>query len=257
MYIKKTYHTGKIIEVEKVCTFRYKGKRVKRGPVVQKTPEYMAKINERNAEKKLRRTINLNFDENAYHLVLTYDPLKRAANPAGARDDIAKFWRTLKARCKKAGTVLKYVCVSEYGQRSMHHHAVVDCGLDLKVIQECWPHGRVHSTNLDDSGDYGRLASYLIKQTNKTYNDPERCVHKKRFCCSKNLIQPEAKIEIIKADSWREEPVAPKGYAVVKDSVVAGVSDISGWPFQYYSLIKLEECNKKPRTKVARKVTPC
>ena len=240
MYIKKTYYLGKTIEVEKVQTFRYKGKRTQRGPVTGKTPEGMAKINERNAEKKLRRTINLNFDEHSYHLVLTYAPEMRAMNPAGARDDLAKFWRTLKARCKKAGTVLKYVAVTEYGQKSMHHHCVVDCGLDLKVIQSCWPHGRVHATNLDDTGEYSKLARYLLKQTNKTYNNPEKCVHKKRFCCSRNLIQPVAKVEIIKADSWREEPVVPKGYALIKDSVHSGVSDISGWPYQYYSMIKLD-----------------
>lgn len=245
MYIKKTYVTGKVIEVEKVCSYRYKGKKTSRGPVEKATTEKQTVINERNARKKLRRIINANFDENAYHIVLTYAPEKRALNPEGAKDDISKFWRSLKKKCKKAGTVLKYVSVTEYGAKSMHHHCIIDCGLDVREIQKSWPHGRIKAYPLDDSGDYEKLAAYLIKQTNKTYNNPERCVHRKRYCCSKNLVQPVPKVEIVKADSWREDPVIPKGYALVKDSLAAGVSEETGYPYQYYRLVRLGEVYPK------------
>lgn len=102
-----------------------------------------------------------------------------------------------------------------------------------------WPHGRIHATELDGSGDYDRLASYLIKQTNKTYNDPERRVFARRYVTSRNLEQPECKIEKVKADSWREMPSAPKGYYVLQDTVVQDVSEITGYPYQYYRCLAL------------------
>lgn len=245
MYIKKTFYTGKIIEIEKIFTFRYKGKKTTRGANTQTTNEKQAKVNERNAAKRLRRLINTNFNEDSYHVVLTYDPAKRAECPEEAKRDLANFWRRMKTACKKAGTVLKYICVSEYGAKSMHHHCVLDCGLDVKVIQACWVCGRIKAFPLDDTGDYSKLAGYLIKQTCKTFRDPEKCVHKKRYCCSKNLVQPEMKVEVVKADSWREDPVVPKGWSLVKDSLDMGVSEETGYPYQYYALIKLEEKFKR------------
>ena len=247
MYIKKTYYTGKVVEGEKVQTFRYHGKKTSRGPVVKKTPEKMAACNERNCGKKLRRILNANFDNKAFHLVLTYDPKMRAANPTAAKEDLAKFFRAIKARAKKQGKVVKYVAVSEYGKRSMHHHVVLDCGLTITEIIECWNHGRVHFTALDSTGDYSRLAEYLMKQSKKTFQDVERRVHAKRFCCSKNLDRPEPKVEIVKADSWREDPVAPKGYMVQQDTIFSYADKdeeendyYTGWPYQYYRCIRIE-----------------
>ena len=84
MYRKREIYCGKILEVEKYCSFNYKGKRTVRGPRMEKTSEAVAKVNERNAQKKLSRLINTNFTKNDYHLVLTYKFNQRAGNPEEA-----------------------------------------------------------------------------------------------------------------------------------------------------------------------------
>ena len=47
MYRKREIYCGKILEVEKYCSFNYKGKRTVRGPRMEKTSEAVAKVNER------------------------------------------------------------------------------------------------------------------------------------------------------------------------------------------------------------------
>lgn len=239
MYLKKLIFSGQVLEVEKICSFKYKGKKTLRGSKMEKTPENMRKVNDRNACKKLQRLINTNFGANDLHTVLTYAPENRAENPAEAKKDLQKFFRKLKREYKKAGKELKYVAVTEYGQRSMHHHLVINSGLDVAVMQKLWGLGKIRFTLLDDSGDYDRLAQYLLKQTRKTFNDPEKSVFAKRWCASRNLARPTVEPSVVKADSWRERPVAPKGYFVITDSIKEGVSDVTGWPYQYYKCLKI------------------
>ena len=55
MYIKKSYYCGKVLEVEKIQTFRYKSKHTVRAPQTNPTPEAQAVVNERNSIKNLAR----------------------------------------------------------------------------------------------------------------------------------------------------------------------------------------------------------
>ena len=36
--------------------------------------------------------------------------------------------------------------------------------VDTKTIKKCWDRGRIHIRLLDDTGQYGKLASYLVKE---------------------------------------------------------------------------------------------
>lgn len=247
MYIKKSIFAGMTLEVEKTYTIKYKSKKVTRSANINLTPENMKKVNERNAAKKLRRQINTNFRSGDYHLILTYRPEERALNPEEARKDLKRFLERLRSHYKKMGLELKYVAVAEYGKVSMHFHLVVNGGILPEEINRIWGHGRVGLRVLDDSGDYIKLAAYLIKQTSKTYNDPEKAVFRKRWCSSRNLKKPEVKPEIVKADSWRETPKVPQGYMLIADSVEYGVSEITGYPYQYYRAIKIPDKPKKGR----------
>ncbi len=259
-YVKRTWVTGSVIEVEKYFTFKYKNQKVNRMPKVNKTPETMQKVNERNAVKKLRRLLNTNFGHNDKHLVLTYRPENRPLTPAAAKKDLEKFTRNLRKQYKKQGIELKYISVGEYGKKSAHFHMVVNKGLTVDEIAEIWPHGRIHAHPLDNSGDYSQLAEYLIKQTRKTYNDPERAIFRKRWNSSSNLVKPEAIVELVKSESWRELPVAPTGYFVITDSIYTDVSDITGYPYQYYKCLSLtgkttyENKNKKKLLKGQKRI---
>lgn len=121
-----------------------------------------------------------------------------------------RFLDRMRRHYKKLDKELKYVVVAEYGKVSMHFHMVANGGVLPEEINKIWGHGRVGLRVLDDSGDYIKLAEYLIKQTRKTYNDPEKAVFKKRWCSSRNLKKPEVETSIVKASSWRQYPKAPK-----------------------------------------------
>ncbi|MCC5467655.1 rolling circle replication-associated protein [Pelosinus baikalensis] len=236
-YIKETYITGAVTEVTKKFTFTYKGKATKRSPKTKETPESQKKQNEGIAIKKLRRLINANFGYGDYHLVLDYKPECRPKTPQEAKENLEKFLRKMRAAYKKLGKVFKYVATTEFGERAWHHHLVINC-VDIKIISDIWENGRPKLFPLDKTGQYKQLASYIIKQTRKTFNDPKRQVHKKRWCPSSNLIKPEPIIEIVKASSWREDPKPQKGYMISEQ--YSGTNDITGYQYQFYSMVKID-----------------
>lgn len=241
-YIKETYVTGAVIEVTKKFTYTYKGKATKRSPKAKETPETQKKQNEGIAIKKLRRLINANFKYGDYHLVLNYKKECRPKTPEEAKDDLEKFFRKMRTAYKKQGKQFKYVATTEYGKNSLHHHLVINC-IDIKIINDIWKHGRPGLFPLDNTGQYEQLASYLIKQTKETFNDPNRQVHKKRWCASTNLEQPEPIIEIVKANSWREDPKPVKGYMIEK--CYSDVNDITGYPYQFYNMVKIDAYKRR------------
>ena len=252
MYLQKKYFAGLTLDVEKYHTTKFNSKKITRSANINRTPENMKKVNERNAAKNLRRKINANFTAGDYHLILTYRPEERALNPEDARNDLKRFLDRMRRHYKKLEKELKYIAVAEYGKVSMHFHMVVNGGVLPEEINKIWGHGRVGLRVLDDSGDYIKLADYLIKQTRKTYNDPEKAVFKKRWCSSRNLKEPEVETNIVKADSWREYPKAPKGYMIIPDSIEYGVSEITGYPYQYYRMIKIPDKKQKEKKRYVK-----
>jgi hypothetical protein len=109
-----------------------------------------------------------------------------------------------------------------------------------KELNDLWINGRTRFTYLDESGQYGALAHYLIKETRKTYQE-KGSPSGKRWNPSRNLKKPIIKKEIIKSNEWRKEPKAIKGYMLEKNSIQEGFHDITGWPFQKYTMIKIQE----------------
>lgn len=51
MYLKKKYFAGLTVDVEMYHTTKYKNKKVTRAAKINRTPENMKKVNERNAAK--------------------------------------------------------------------------------------------------------------------------------------------------------------------------------------------------------------
>ena len=140
MYIKKTYITGKVIEVEKIYSRRYHPKNSTRSNRINPTSLEMQKMNERNARKKLRRLINANFELGDYSVTLTYDEFNQTKDPEIAKKDLQKFIRKLRDKMHKEGQELKYVSVTEYGKNTIHHHLVIKKTADPLIIQLSWKH---------------------------------------------------------------------------------------------------------------------
>lgn len=240
-YYRTEIRAGKTIEVIKSYSKRI-GANKQRRKKEKPTAEEMKKVNERNAEAKLRRLINANFGYGDYHLVLTYKKDLRP-DPAEAKKRISKFLRVLRKEYKRMGEKLKYIITTEYKNKAIHHHLIVN-GIDAninKIVRNCWKWGSPHFTPLDDTGQYKELAAYFIKETSKTYKENDGGA-KQRYSCSRNLVKPVTKVTIIrKAEKWLDEPKAKKGYYIDKDTIFNGYNHWNGKPIQYYTMIKLPD----------------
>ena len=253
-YVKRTTTAGKTVEVEYYYTARYNRKGQKRADKVKPTKEAQAKVNNRQAERKLRLLLNANFSYGDYHVILDYIRVK--GQPDRTREemqqDIAKFLRELRKLYKKNGKELKYIHVMEIGSKGARHHHLVINKLDTELLQQAWykayeGHNRVKVFPLDDSGNYGELASYLLKYTSKhrDVETDEGALMGKRYNSSKNLARPEPVYEIVTERAYyrvSRNPKAPKGYYIVPDSVQQGIAspEYYGYGWYRYTMIKLE-----------------
>ena len=134
------------------------------------------------------------------------------------------------------GAELRYITVTEYKRARIHHHIVIP-EVPAKVLCALWPHGRPHSTPLDESGDYRKLAEYLVKETGTSAE--EDGTRKRRWNQSRNLRPPKVEYVTVQAKSWRKDPKPIKGYYIDKGSIRAGVCDVTGYPYQFYTMIQI------------------
>lgn len=238
-YIKETCRAGRTIEITKRFTTRFNKKGITRGENQKPTPEQMQVINERNAETKLRRILNTNYGPGDLHIVLTYAKEKRLISEE-AKIELEKFIRKIRVEYRKNEEELRYIIVTEYKNKSIHHHLIANTidPVTVKDFARLWQKGRVKFTYLDDTGQYSELAHYLIKETRKTFRETGS-PSKKRWNASKNLKKPEIKKEIIKTKEWRKVPEPVKGYIIETDSIREGFHDFTGWPYQVYRMIRV------------------
>lgn len=239
MYIQNVWSIKGEREVENIFSGRY-GKRTPPSGRRAPTPEEQERINEQQCIRKLRRKIHANFDKDDLFETLTFGRDRRP-DPKGAAHELRLLLNRLRGIWKRAGTDLRYIVVTEYKSKSIHHHLIVNDlpdGTGAKKIAQSWSrNGHANTKYLYEDGQYEQLAAYLIKETSKTFRDPDN-PSKLRYSCSRNLVTPVAKTRILKRDDWPEEPRVPKGYYLEKDSLVNGVNKM-GYKYQYYRLIKI------------------
>ena len=235
-YIKRTVRAGGTIEVKKYYSARYgkknKGIKAERQNI---SSEKQQEINERNATEKLTWLLNANFGFGDYHVTLTYSD-EHKPEPEEAKNCVRRFLRRLRAAYRDNGSELKYVEVTEYENRRIHHHMVLPY-IDTRIIASLWNYGGVHFRAIY-SEELSRLAEYLVKETGKTFRGS--VVSAKRWNSSRNLKKPEIKKEIVPADSWRRVPAPMNGYYIPTDKIIIDV-DAFGYPYQKYTMIKVPE----------------
>ena len=255
MYIQNRWKIKGEIEVENIFSGRY-GKRTSPAERRIPTPEEQERINEQQCIRKLRRKIHANFDEDDLFETLTYGRNRRP-DPKGAAHELRLLLNRLRGIWKRAGTDLRYIVVTEYKSKSIHHHLIVNDlpdGTGAKKIAQSWSrNGHANTKYLYEDGQYERLAEYLIKETSKTFRDPDN-PSKLRYSCSRNLVTPVAKTRIMKRDDWPEEPRVPKGYYLEKTSLVNGVNKF-GYRYQYYRMVKIGWKKPSHKGKTGKKST--
>lgn len=233
-YLQHTWYAGNTTEIHKTYSARY-GKRIQRGANINKTPEAVKKYNAIIAERELRLLVNTNFTHGDYYITLTYRRDERP-DPQTARKQVDKFISNCRKMYKRAGKEMKWVAITEYKKRAIHHHLIIN-QYKIGQIADLWPYGHPKIQLLDNTGDYSKLAEYLVKETCKTFGEAGS-PSKKRYRHSRNLKKAEHEVKVIKADAWRKEPKAKKGYQIVRDSVYTDVNPITGYPYQIYRMVK-------------------
>ena len=249
MYIRKTWKAGRTVEVKKTYSARY-GKKIPRGENIKQTSEAQENVNYRNAVDELRRILNANYKPGDWHAIFTY-PNAKPPTPVQAKRDKERFTRKLRELYPKLGAELKYVQSVEYKHKRIHHHMVIpNLPGGMEPVKRLWKqllaetyytpeerergeplHLRFPWSPLDDSGQYGELAEYLIKETSKSYKDPD-ALYKRRYSASRNLIHPKPEVEIIDAKTWHKEAAQRKGYYIDKNASFNGISEETGLPMQ-------------------------
>ena len=249
-YVKRTTRAGKTIEVECYFTSRYNKRGGSRKDKVKATREEQKKVNTRVAERKLRLLMNNNFGYGDYHIVLDY--IRKRGQPDRTKEemkkDIAVFLRELRKQYRLRGKELKYIHVMEIGEKGARHHHLVINQIDTQILQEAWfkayanKDSRVKVFPLDKTGQYKKLASYFIKYTDKTMKT-DKALQGKRWNCSKNLIRPKSKYQIMSNRSWfRIDPKPKKGYYIDLESVERGITspEYYGYGWFRYTMVKLD-----------------
>lgn len=180
LYREQITISGSYVDVDVYPVFAPAGKRRKK---YKPTSEVQQIVNDRNKKMKLARLLNANFSRDDYTLTLTYRPEEHPEDDEECGKRMKNFLRRLRRAMKRVCRELKYVCVTERSTRGRyHHHLVINGGLTMREVQECWSHGLTNMSPLvfDDETGIMNLAQYMCKET----------VGYKSFTTSRNLVQP-------------------------------------------------------------------
>lgn len=180
-YREKKYICGNYIDLQIYPVFpvrKIKGRRTKMKP----TSEIQQRLNDENANRKLSRYINANFQNGDYMLTLTYAPENVPADERQAKRDMQNFLRRVKRRYEKNQNELKYIWVMEKSKKGrIHFHCVMTGGIDRTELERIWGLGFANTRALQfsENGVEG-LVKYYTK---------DRLLYR-RFNASKNLSKP-------------------------------------------------------------------
>lgn len=233
--IQKTIKAGKIIY--RIITGRKNIEKKDRAKKHNPTVEQVEKNNQRYSERDMFLKLNHNFIENDIHAVLTYageEPTKEEAY-----ENLKKFKRALLKEFRKRGLILKWIEVTEYENKRIHHHMIISQGLSAEELNRLWGRGQVRLTLMYEEGNYKKLSEYLIKESSKTIRH-ENPFSKKRFRCSRTIENPPVYVETVKASKILEDPKPVKGYYIEADSIYKGVNPETERPYLEFFMLPLE-----------------
>lgn len=162
-FYQRTVIAGKTIETKKYYSRMHKPKerRIKRK---EQTKEAQENVNIRHQVERLRWLLNCNFEEG--DMFVTFS-IRKDERPDTYKELVKmkdKLIADLRREHKKVDKVFKYVYVLETGDRGAAHIHMVLKSIDTKSLKRCWDRGYIHIKLLDGTGQYGELASYLVKE---------------------------------------------------------------------------------------------
>ena len=146
------------------------------------TRAVQARINQRNAEKKLEGILRRNFSEHGQTLTVTYHQGGEPADETQAQRDAQYYARRLKRLYRKAGIELKCLYATECGEGGGWRHSfVLTEGIDRAAIEKAWGKGDARFKSIEGAPDELAEISRRIAQGRRFY---------KRWSGSRNLEKP-------------------------------------------------------------------
>lgn len=249
----------------KEVAYRYAGKRgakgEKRAPRRRRTPEQMARQNQRNRTNRLRRKIKKNFTPRDLWVTLKY-PAGERKTVKELKKDFTNFVKCMRRRYRKHGAELKYIYRMEVGKNGgLHVHLLVNRIPDIDLhIRDAWKHGRVWYTNIYEEGGYTGLAEYIAKKPDGQVRGQMSLFPEEdrgqlvRYGCSRNLEEPVPEVRRFSRWTMRkfmdgDAPKASPGFFVDMDSVYTGVNPFTGLSYVTYTEYRIGKTRKEAEGK--------
>lgn len=232
--IKETIQAGILLYTRiKTNGKKEKGKRAKKqkpssAEVMRRNDEY--------ARRDFSIKLHHNFGPGDLHVVFTY--ADDAPSQEQAKKNLTKLKRDLSKLYKKLGVELKWMEVTEYENKRIHHHFVLSA-IPVEELTKIWPHGFVRPAWLDDTRRYEKLADYLLKETQKTFRNPD-AFSKRRYHCSRTVKAPDVRVEEVSANQLFE-PKPNKGYYIDADTIHKGINPVTDRPYIEFVQVALDE----------------
>lgn len=234
--IQETIPAGNLV-YRKITGRKQLGTKRERARKCQPTIEAVEKNNQRYAERDLLLKINYNFEPDDYHIVFTY----RGVEPTQEEsyEHLKKFKRELLSLFRKHDVILKWIEATEYKDARIHHHFILNKGVNLFEIKRAWGRGKILVTPLYEEGNYRDLAAYLIKETSKTIKSDDP-FSTKRFRCSRTIKNPPVYREEVSVSKLLGDPKPIKGYYIDQDSIYKGVNPETERQYIEFIMLPLE-----------------
>lgn len=246
------YKLTNSIEVIEYHTARYGAPGQPRAEKTELTSEAVARVNQRNRERKCSRMVDKYFNEDDYVLTLTYRKEDRPENMEECKKHLQKFFRKLKREYAKRFYDLFWIRNIEVGTRGAWHvHVIMNRieGADF-LIKELWKeHGGVYFQFFKDKKDRGEdLGKYMAKSN---VSAPDK-ITESSWSHSRNVQPVEPEEAVISGQSMNDRPRTPKGYYLDKQSYHDYVND-EGYRFREYTFRKLKPVRIDHRIRRKRK----
>lgn len=225
-YYRQTVRAGRTVEIRKYFSARM-GVHCRNSPGKEPTSEETRASNLRRIEQRLRWLLNENFRDGVDALcTLSWRKGEAPEDSKTMKRAVVNFLARLKRKYRKAGKELRYVYTMEIGPKGSRHIHIVLNDVDLRELREAWGPGPVNVQPLNTDGQYGRIAAYFIKYSEKTEQTEGQKVGR-RYCPSLNLRKPRIKVERISRGTFKE-PQERKGWYMDKDHTRYGTNPMDG-----------------------------
>lgn len=242
MYLYKRVRTPHRDFITRTKCFYYNppAARQKRGVRRYKTGESKEQRNKRNAYLKRKYQIYNNFDLGDMWITLTYFKDSVPENPEDAHKNLMYTLSKVQKRLKKQNIPFVFYVKTEAGEGiRAHHHLFIKNNFEvIDTLYSYWKeYGKVKDFSQIYEMESGRLVTYFLDCEHKGLNF-------EKYSHSRNLKAPETEIRIMPFGSFRENPKLPApdddGTEYVIQNLYNGYSDIDGYVYQEYELVKVK-----------------